>query len=127
MNIKKFSWDEKLIIILCIFYIAALLIPVLDFIKPWALRLGVGIGAGGMIYVLCCTSVFRKGIKNVKLKIGAAASVLFFTGEWLYFIVVSRPAGTFPTVYLLTASLLLLFWVIILGQKYPKNNEVTKR
>ena len=76
MNIKKFSFDDKLLIAVCIFCIAALLIPPLDFIKTWVLRLGYGIGCAGILYLTVCTTVFRKGVKNVKLKIGAAISLL---------------------------------------------------
>ncbi|MBS5334627.1 MAG: hypothetical protein KHY62_03835 [Firmicutes bacterium] len=123
MNIKKFSFDDKLLIAVCIFCIAALLIPPLDFIKTWVLRLGYGIGCAGILYLTVCTTVFRKGVKNVKLKIGAAISLLLFVCEWMYFLAVSRPSGTLPTVYLLAASVLLLFWIMILGQKYRKNKE----
>ncbi|MEE0517259.1 MAG: hypothetical protein UC708_05195 [Anaerovoracaceae bacterium] len=59
----------------------------------------------------------------MKLKIGAAISLLLFVCEWMYFLAVSRPSGTLPTVYLLAASVLLLFWIMILGQKYRKNKE----
>lgn len=121
MNIKKFSFDDKLLIAVCIFCIAALLIPPLDFIKTWVLRFGGGVGIAGCIYILLYTTAFRKGVKNVQLKIGAAISLLFFTSQWIYFTAVPRPSGTLPTVYLLVASVLLLFWIMILGQKYRKN------
>lgn len=123
MNIKKFSWEEKFVMVIIILAIAALLIPEFDFIRTWVLRFGGGVGIAGCIYILLYTAAFRKGVKNVQLKIGAVISLLFFISEWIYFTAVSRPSGTLPTVYLLAASVLLLFWIMILGQKYRKNKE----
>lgn len=120
MNIKKFSWEEKFVMVIIILAIAALLIPAFDFIRTWVLRFGGGVGIAGCIFY---TAAFRKGVKNVQLKIGAVISLLFFISEWIYFTAVSRPLGTLPTVYLLAASVLLLFWIMILGQKYRKNKE----
>ena len=51
MNIKKFSWEEKFVMVIIILAIAALLIPAFDFIRTWVLRFGGGVGIAGCIYI----------------------------------------------------------------------------